>query len=660
MHRRIGDMITAELDEITGVPGRRPTLVVRVSEAVRDFFTGFDRHGNSRSVSLIENKPAALDNAPLAAFAGAFGGCLVTLCLGAFGIAPGIASALATALLCGLLLVARTTRLVAGAFFTALYGGTFGGMTPILWLSENASSHWAASTAALSILLSIACGLAFYLVVRVDIRSAAPIGAGYGGRLGAVATVASFLFIELAAPMGADVDRFHSVGAGAFDVEPWSAILGFLACLVGIVGTLLVLRQRRVAAAGVAERIFIASAVALVGLTILHLDNADDGRMSDAFYAGCFLGMSTPDRLKGWFQAVLGALVLTVLLIPVRAFLPGFGGGLGFAAFVTVMLLVASRRATAWTTREMLTGNNGVGSAVANAMIAASLMVGPLAPWNAATPDGLAEEVPGSMGATASEPTAAGPSERALAQLVIGKSAPGVVDDPIPLGISLVNAAADDVVVLSGLPPGSSVTNGGPSAAGGWHLFARELADAAIRPAPGFVGGTDATVELRRADRTIDRQALHLEWTGRVPRATADAGAPPVIAGPSAGRPPVEVTEDHEALFRAFLEHTKHADGGTEDHEALFREFVEYTRHSTPEMRQQPRPAELGGRTPQPTRSGAAAKTAARDHRAAGQNGAVRPSQPIARRGDGQKGAAPKNSPPRPGQDRPTPVSASR
>jgi hypothetical protein len=616
-------MITVEhldmkLDQVAGVPASRSKSASRASEVLRYLFARFDRPAGRLSAFLIQKKPAVLDDAPVAAFAGAFLGCLTTLCFSALGIGPGIASALATALVSGQLLITRTTRLFAVAFFPALYGGTFGGMTPIFWLGDNASSHASALTSALSIALSLVCGLAFFIVVKLDTRSAVPIGAGYGGRLGAIATVASFLFIELAGPLGADVDRFHSVETGAFDVDGWSAILGVLACLVGIFGTLLVLRHWRLAAAGVPERIFIASAVALIGLLILHLGDPGDARTADAFYAGCFLGMSTPDRLKGWFQAVLGALVLVVLLVPVRAFLPGFGGGLGFAAFVAAMLLVGLSRATTWTTREMLMHDN-MGTAIANNMIALSLAVGSVVHWSAATPDGLAEEEPVSIVATASEPVA-GPPARTLAQLRIGKAAPCAVNDPIPLGISLVNAAADDVVILSGLPPGSSITSGHASAIGEWHLSAYDLANAAVRPAQGFVGGADATVELRRADQTIDRQPLHLEWTGPAPRPAADVGAP-LISGPSAGQPSDVVTDDHEALFRAFLE---------------------YTRRATPDMRQQGRAARSS-----------AGGIAARDHRvgsqaAASDRGAVRPVQPLARHAEGQKAAPPKSSPPRP------------
>jgi hypothetical protein len=531
-----GGHLDSRLDEVTRMLRRLPRFASRAAFLMQ------------WAPAVGQSTDTCLDEAPVAAFAGAFLGCFTTVYFSATEIPPDIASALAAALLCGVLLLTRTTGLFAGAFFPALYGGTFAGMTPILWLCDSASGHLAVSMGALSIALSFVCGLAFFAVVKLDTRSAAPIGVGCGGRLGAIASVASFLFIELVGPLGADTSRFHSVGVGAFNVEPWSAIFGFLACLVGISATLFVLRSRRIADGSVAERIFIAAAVALLGLVVLILGDRDHARVLDDFYAGCFLGMSTPNRLKGWFQPALGALVLIVVLAPVHAFLHDFGGSLGLAAFITAMLLVTWSRTAAWTTsgttRNILTRSGSLGTAVASVVVAVFVPIG------MTTADPPAEEVPGSLDATA-QPTAGG-SEATLVRLVVGSISPGTVDAPIPLGISLINAAADDVVILSGLPPGSNMTNGHPSAAGSWRLFARELADAAIRPAQGFVGGTDATVELQHADQTIDRQPLHLEWTAPALRAAIDADAAPPATGLATGQRPDAVTEDHAAIFPEF------------------------------------------------------------------------------------------------------------
>jgi hypothetical protein len=285
-----------------------------------------------------------LAQAPLAAFAGAFCGCLTTLDLAAFGIVPGIASALVTTLLCGLFLIIRAASVFPNAFFWALYGGSFAGMT---------SDIRGAALSVLFIALSVVCGLAFLGVAGLDRWRGAAIGSGYGGRAGAVAAVASSLFLALTGLLGTDPDRLHVVGAGALGIEPWAAGLELVACLVGTFGTVFVLRQHWLVSAEEADRVFFASVVALVGLTALHLMSPDDTRVLDAFYAGCFLGMSTPRCLKGWIEAALGALVLTPVLILVRAYLPGVGGSLGFAAFVTVALLVAMHRMTAWMARKL-------------------------------------------------------------------------------------------------------------------------------------------------------------------------------------------------------------------------------------------------------------------------------------------------------------------
>jgi len=309
-------------------------------------------------IELISTEDRATLGAPAAAFVGALLGCLATLYLIAFGIVPEIASALAATLLCSQVLIPRTTRSLPREFFPAVYGGTFGGMTPVLWLSDNASYR-----PALFISLSMVCALTFYVVAKIDAhvdpRSGRRpgfglgFGLGYGGRSGAIATIASLLFVELASLLGADDGPFRAARADILDIDLSSAALTCAACAIGMSATLLALRRGRVASAETADKIFIASSLALIGLVTLHLMGPNGVRILDAFYAGCFLGMSTPERLKGWVEALLAAVVLAVLLLQIRIVLPGIGGSLGFAAFVTVAVLAAVRRMTSWTTRQV-------------------------------------------------------------------------------------------------------------------------------------------------------------------------------------------------------------------------------------------------------------------------------------------------------------------
>ena len=288
---------------------------------------------------------AASKRAAPAAFAGAFLGCLATLHLSAFGVVPEIASALVTTLLGGQLLIARSTILLTREFVPAVYGGAFGGMTSVLWLSGIGSDHPIVLAGALFISLSIVCGLAFSAVAIFDNYSGRRFAVGYGGRSGAIATVACVFFVQLAVLCGAD-DRLFHAAADLADVNLGSLAPIIAACLTGAMVSLLVLRRERVAAADLADKTFVASAIALIGLIVVHRISPTDARLLDAYYAGCFLGMSSRERLKGWIETVLGAVVLASLIIQVRIFLPGIGGGLGLAAFVTVAVLVTLKQFT--------------------------------------------------------------------------------------------------------------------------------------------------------------------------------------------------------------------------------------------------------------------------------------------------------------------------
>jgi len=261
---------------------------------------------------------ASLQSAAPAAFAGAFLGCLATPHLGAFGVVPEVASALGTTLLGGQLLIARSSILLTREFVPAVCGGAFGGMTSVLWLSGIGSDHPFVLVGALFISLSIVCGLAFGAVAIFGNFSGRRFAFGYGGRSGAIATVACVFFVELASLCGADDRLFHADRADLANVNLGSLAPIIAARLTGTMVSLLTLRRERVAAADLADKTFVASVIALIGLIFVHLISPADARLLDAYYAGCFLGMSSRERLNGWIEAALGAVVLASLIIQAK------------------------------------------------------------------------------------------------------------------------------------------------------------------------------------------------------------------------------------------------------------------------------------------------------------------------------------------------------
>jgi hypothetical protein len=500
---------------------RQEAIAPPVSRGVAGlFWTRRQKEASRKGPSIT----ALFRGAPAAAFAGAFLGCLATLHLSVCGFVPAIASALATILLCGPVLATRTASLFSSEFFTAVYGGSFAGMTSVLWLSAHLPERSVMLVSALFILLSIVCGLAFWIVAEIDARAGRRIAGGYGGRSGAIAAAASFAFVELAPLFGADNARFQAHRVDLFDLDPRLAALGCAACLIGMVATMLVLRRQSVATAGTADRTLLASAIALMGLIALNLNDPNDTLTADAFYAGCFLGMSTPERLKGWIQPFLGAIVLTAMLVEVSTLLPGVGGGLGLAAFITVAVLVALNgvlgggRSLENATQESASGrlvqlsayasaNPMFGIGHARAIVAGSVAGLLVAGW-LVLPDQLASQQNAAASARVTEQSAPIPAQPALV-----RAKPGTDDEDatLPDQHSTNVIAADRAAVTEGHPE-TDVTQ---AAAGG-------------RTA-------EVTADLGRADR-------------------AEATATPSPETAQSGVPIDDVTESHEEMFRKFMQ----------------------------------------------------------------------------------------------------------
>ena len=355
---------------------------------------------------------------PLASFIAAFLGCMMTLHLSASGLSPMIASAMTAMLLSASLILTRTAGLVPSAFFSSAYGGSFVGMTPVTLLSASVARSGLPLDLSFA-LLSLFCGLVFCLACALDLWLRGGLARGYGGRLGALAAVASFLFIVLAPLFGADRAQFPIARMGVFDQGPGSAALTFALCAGGMLVTLMALRWPPIAASRRSVRIFVAAAVAFLGLVLLQQTAPDEACYLDAYYAGCFVGMSSPLRLRGPLQTLAAAALLAALLILSCPILSALGGGLGLVAFVTVLfvdaavgLLVEARQTPPPTLRAWARGLTAM-----LAMVGLLLPVVLLREWPVEQPTGSI--------ARAEQPVAAPASPRAAASDV--SSAPAAI-----------------------------------------------------------------------------------------------------------------------------------------------------------------------------------------------------------------------------------------
>jgi hypothetical protein len=534
-----------------------------------------------------------------AAFAGAFFGCLVTLHLSAFGVVPEIASALATTLLGGQLLIVRSTIFSTREFVPAVYGGAFGGMTSVLWLSGIGSEHPDLWVVGLFISLSVVCGLAFCAVAIFDAYAGRRWTHGYGGRSGAIATVACVLFVQLAALAGADDGRFHAAGADLANVNPGSLALLIAACLSGTVVTLLVLRRERVAAADLADRTFVASAVALIGLLVVHRMSPTDARLLEAYYAGCFLGMSSRERLNGWIETVLGAIVLASLIIQVRIFLPGIGGGLGLAAFVTVAILVTLKQFA----RLVLPVNRSKNMATQLPIVRSRFEHRVLTP--------PPEQRRNAWGGISMRPAAVIAGLAVAAALIGGLIWPAQLASKKTIAVATASVSAGEVATPDPAAPQAEVRSSAIDAA--------PPPASAAEPSPGSMPSSENTPSENTSSETpTDISAAStagLRLSGAAVDQQAAASEESKTAEPTTS---VQVTSDVSAARQPALGETQKDDDSVA-RDALFREFLQWQAarvSATPSARQ------TAAKSHHPVRSAAAIPTAAAT------NLQLRPAQP--------------------------------
>jgi hypothetical protein len=493
----------------------------------------FSKHHREERISTKEPSSGALLHcSPGAAFVGAVLGCLASLYLSALGVDPAIASALATTLLCGQVLVLQTTSLLPDELFIAIYGGAFGGMTPVLWFSNNAPDTSLLQLSILSTSLAIACGCAFCLVAVIDTRTERPLALGYGGRSGAIAAMACFIFVELASLAGADDTLFRVVGADVLDANPTPTALAFAACLIGTFAVLLTLRGQGLKSATTADRVFLAATIALIGLTSLYLSGLNDAGTMDAFYAGCFLGTATPERLNGRIEAALAAVLLAVLLVQVKRLLPGVGGSLGLAAFLTMAVFAVLRRITDFVVRAF-PGRNENLETVTHPSAGDRIAVG-VSPWFEPQ--------------RSSRVAMVGCRTRATANAILASLAIGCLVLPVlvgPGGRVLNMAASTLVAVGSASIPEQPVL---------FQAIPQTVADAIPLVTPSVeVNKADLTItqDASVADQGVDGQAQPKERGDTAKPATSEAAAPPTTQPDIIGVPD-DVRKSK--IFREFLQ----------------------------------------------------------------------------------------------------------
>ncbi|MGJ4953743.1 hypothetical protein [Bradyrhizobium sp. HKCCYLS20291] len=389
----------------------------------------------------------------LASFAGACLGCLATLHLSALGLPPALASAAVTVVLCAGLVLASPDNLAATTFAASVYGGSFSGMTPIGQLSDSVARTGLPQEASLY-LLSIFCGLLFCGFTAIEIRRRIVLFEGYGGRLGALAALGSLLFVTLGPWLAGQGETLRLAHLNQFDQELDGSLAILAACLLATFLTLSIQRLPQVADAGRVARTFLSATLAFAGMAIIQTLWPDQRCLVDAYYAGCFLGMSSPQRLSGRLQPTVAALTLTVVLVQASTVLPMVGGSLGLAAFIAVAAVDLARRAGDALPAPAHAMTVGLGRSVAVVLTVAGCLL-PSQMFHRLVDDttgALREAAPTIAPAVAALPEAhivdAAPPDAAPPVAVV----PAAEPEPVPAVATQAEPAVTDAIFLAAPP----------------------------------------------------------------------------------------------------------------------------------------------------------------------------------------------------------------
>ena len=135
--------------------------------------------------------------------------------------------------------------------------------------------------------------------------------------------------------------------------------------------------------------------------------------------------------------------------------------------------------------------------------------------------------------ATAAQKRAWTPPPAAKLDVVFDPSASA--GQAAPLNFAIADAPEGSTILISGLAPGATLSQGKDRGAD-WRLGLAELSDLAVIPPKGFVGSMNLVVELRLPDGALGaRNLIKLDWAGD---ATAEAQKPATQASPASA--PVE------------------------------------------------------------------------------------------------------------------------
>ena len=171
-----------------------------------------------------------------------------------------------------------------------------------------------------------------------------------------------------------------------------------------------------------------------------------------------------------------------------------------------------------------------LGAAVACAAVVAVACLVFLWPSKDASDDGAWPALRPSQSATSDPPST---SPQRVSTLVV-RNHGGLVNQPLPLGLSVDAPDPAAAVTIKGMLPGARLTAGVPLSFTEWRVPVAEISSVMVIPPADFVGELNLSAELRNADgAALVTSAMQFVWKAAEPATALVTSAPSTAASSS-------------------------------------------------------------------------------------------------------------------------------
>lgn len=255
-------------------------------------------------------------------------GCIFTILIQSLGYSPVLASSLTgITASCLAIFLKDKNNYSANAFC-----GSFAGMTSLSLIFGQENNFLHKKVLFLCFLLSLMVSLIPFFTLKT--KDGKPFFHGYGGRLGVMAFIAVVIFIVCKSFFYNEIPfklfSLSAVNANCFFIIAISCLAALLTTIVSNYLKISVNSN---------YKILVPSLLTFCAYFIFYKFSNNLNLLSQAFYAGTFVGMSSVELLSKRHTLVAGSIAGFILAFAENIF-KGIGGKLGLTAFIAVLVVL--------------------------------------------------------------------------------------------------------------------------------------------------------------------------------------------------------------------------------------------------------------------------------------------------------------------------------